>query len=614
MERMRNAYPEKFLPEEQVFNHIQAGDRIFIGTGCGEPQYLVRALIGHVESHPKAFADAEVLHVWTLGVDPYGSEKFGSNFRRNAFFIGNTMREAVNKGTANYVPLFLSQVAGLLKRHIIPVDVALIQTSPPDEHGYMSLGISVDIVKAAAQLASVVIAQINSHMPRVHGDSFIHMGEVDYILPHDEPLLEYETDPPDEGVKRMGNYVSSVVEDGDTIQVGYGSIPSTVLSSLGTKHDLGVHTELLTDGIVDLMKKGIVNNKRKDFDTGKTVAAFCMGRKETYHYVHDNPTFEFKTLDYTNSPAVISRIRNMTAINTALEIDLTGQATSESLGKTFYSGIGGQADFMRGAVMAPGGKAILVLPSTARNGKVSRIVPFLREGAGVTLTRGDIHYVITEYGIAYIHGRNVQERAMALISIAHPLFQPSLLEEARRQNLVYKSQVFVTGKKGIYPEHLETRRKTKTGLELFLRPLKTTDEVLVHAFFSSLTGGRIDERCLSGSLVSTPIDYAKDMVILAFAKRDGDEMVIGMGRYLVNEERRTAEVAVAVRDDQQNLGVGTEILSYLKQIARRRGLLGFTAQVREENASMLHLFEKMGLDLRSRTVQGVYLLDMQFKT
>ena len=431
MERMRNAYPGKFLPEERIFNHIQAGDRIFIGTGCGEPQYLVRALTGYVESHPRAFVDAEALHVWTLGVEPYKSEKFGSNFRRNAFFIGNTLREAVNKGRANYVPIFLSQVADLLKRHMIPVDVALIQTSPPDEHGYMSLGISVDIVKAAAQLASVKIVQINSNMPRVHGDSFIHIGEVDYILPHDEPLLEYETAPPGAGVKRMGKYVSNVVEDGDTIQVGYGSIPSAVLSSLGTKHDLGVHTELLTDGIVDLMKRGIVNNKRKDFDTGKTVAAFCMGREETYHYIHDNPTFEFKTLDYTNSPAVISRIRNMTAINTALEIDLTGQATSESLGRTFYSGIGGQADFMRGAVMAPGGKAILVLPSTARNGKVSRIVPFLGEGVGVTLTRGDIHYVITEHGIAYIHGRNVRERAMALIAIAHPRFHRSSSKRPR---------------------------------------------------------------------------------------------------------------------------------------------------------------------------------------
>ena len=618
MRKMMRTYPEKFPSEDEIFSQVQAGDRIFIGTACGEPQYLVKALIRYVESHPTTFSYAEALHIWTLGVDPRSSNKFGSNFRRSSFFIGKDTREAVNKGEANYIPIFLSQVPALLRRHTIPIDVALIQTSPPDEHGYMSLGISVDIVKEAVQVASLVIAQVNSNMPRVHGDSFVHIGQVDFLLPHDEPLLENDTELPDETVRRMGKYVSNVVEDGDTIQVGYGSIPSAVISYLNTKHDLGVHTELLTDGIVDLMRKGVINNRRKNIDTGKTVAAFCVGKKATYAYINDNPTFEFKTIDYTNNPSVISRINNMTAINTALEIDLTGQATSESLGKTFYSGIGGQADFMRGATMAPQGKSILVLPSTARNGGVSRIVPFLKEGAGVTLTRGDIHYVITEYGIAYIHGRSLRERAMSLIAIAHPAFQPALLEQAKRQNLIYEGRAYAPGKKGLYPEHLEARRKTKTGLEVFLRPVKTSDEAMLRDVLVTLPEGTGGEACRNFLRAVGPgdgglIDYTREMAILALLKGDGKETFVGLGKYVMGDDQHTAEVAVLVSESRRNLGVGTEILWYLKRIAQRRGLLGFTAKVAKENEPALRLFEKMDFDLKRKALQTKYLLEMRFK-
>ncbi|OPY65491.1 MAG: Succinyl-CoA:coenzyme A transferase [Syntrophorhabdaceae bacterium PtaU1.Bin034] len=622
IKEMRKAYPEKFLPEDQVFGRIHAGDRIFIGTGCGEPQHLVQALISYIESNPKAFYDAEVLHVWTLGVAPYATEKFQANFRHNSFFIGSNTRDAVNKGIADYTPIFLSEVPDLFRRRLIPVDVALIQTSPPDRHGYMSLGVSVDIVKAASQMAPVVIAQINANMPRTHGDSFIHIKEVDFLLSCDEPLLEYETALPSEIANRVGTYVSRIVEDGDTIQVGYGSVPIAVLSNLEGKHDLGVHTELLSDGVVDLIKKGVITNSRKNIDTGKTIAAFCMGKKDTYEYIDDNPTIELRTIDYTNSPAVISRIRNMTAINSALEIDLTGQATSESLGKTFYSGVGGQADFMRGAVLAPGGKTILIVLSTAQGGKVSRIVPFLREGAGVTLTRGDVHYVVTEHGIAYLQGRNVRERAMALIAIAHPDFQPWLMEEARKQHLVYKDQAFVPGRSGAYPEHLETYRTTKTGLEIFLRPVRITDEGLLKDFFYSLSLDSLYKRFMSWRFDMTherlqqyivPVDYTKEMGILALVKEHGIDVVIGVGQYIINEDRHTAEVAIVVRDRYQNRGVGYEILSYLTYIAQRRGLLGFTAEVLIQNEPMLHLFGKMGFDIERTMTAGVYELELRFK-
>jgi acyl-CoA hydrolase/GNAT superfamily N-acetyltransferase len=620
-DEMKKVYPQKFVSEEEIFSHIHRGDRIFISTACGEPQYLVRALVHFVESHPKAFFDAEVLHVWTLGVAPYTDEKFKYNFRHNSFFVGSNSREAVNRGMADYTPIFLSHVPNLLYRGLVPINVALIQTSPADAHGYMSLGISVDIVKAAVERASLVIAQVNNHMPRVHGDGFIHIEDVDFIVGHDEPLLEYEAVAPDEVAQQIGKYVARIVQDGDTIQVGYGSLPNAILSNFGDKKNLGVHSELLTDGMVELIRKGVINNSRKTLNRGKTVATFCMGHQKTYEFIHDNPGIEFRTIDYTNNPLTISQQKNMTAINSALEIDLTGQATAESLGKTFYSGIGGQADFMRGAILAPGGKTILAIQSTAEWGKVSRIVPFLREGAGVTLIRGDIHYVVTEYGIAYLHGKNVRERAMELISIAHPAFRPWLIEQAKQGNLIYRDQAFIPGKRGEYPEYLETDRTTSTGFPILLRPVKISDEPLLKDFFYSLSDNSLYRRFIS-LRQDIPherlqefviIDYAKETVILACVKDGEKEIVVALGQYGINENMHSADVALVVRDDYQNKGIGTELLSYLTYLAKREGLLGFTAEVLEENRPMLHLFEKMGFDIQKRNEQGVYEMKMAFR-
>jgi RimJ/RimL family protein N-acetyltransferase len=486
----------------------------------------------------------------------------------------------------------------------------------------MSLGVSVDITKAATERASLVIAQVNSFMPRVHGDGFIHIEDVDFIVPYDEPLLEFHAPADNEIAQQIGKYVARIIQDGDTIQVGYGSIPNAILANLSEKKHLGVHTELLSDGIVALMKQGVIDNSRKTIDRGKTVATFCMGSRETYEYLDDNPAIEFRTVDYTNNPLVIARHDNMTAINSALEIDLTGQASAESLGKTFFSGIGGQADFMRGAVLARNGKTILALPSTANNETVSRIVPFLREGAGVTLNRGDIHYVVTEYGIAYLHGKNVRERAMALIAIAHPKFRPWLIQEAKKLNLIYKDQAFIPGKRGEYPEELETYRTTKSGLEILLRPVKISDEHLLKDFFYALSDTSLYRRFIS-MRKDMPherlqefvvIDYTKELVILAtIQKEEGVEEVVGVGQYAIDERTNTAEVAFVVRDDYQGQGIGTELLAYLTYLAKRQGLHGFTAEVLEENRPMLHLFEKMGFDIEKRRSEGVYELKMTFR-
>jgi len=620
LERWRKIYSEKFAPVSEIFKKIHRGDRIFIGSACAEPQELVHALIKYVQSNPKSFFDAEVLHIMSLGVAPYTSDKFRQNFRLNSFFIGDSTRSAVNRGSGDYTPVFLSQVPDLFRRGLARIDVALIQTSPPDEHGYMSLGVSVDIVKAAIEAASLVVAQVNSFMPRVHGDAFIRIHEVDYIVEYNEPILEYSPGADSEIAGRIGTYVAHLIQDGDTIQAGYGSIPNAVLANLTRKKNLGVHTELLSDGVVELMKKGVIDNTRKKIDRGKTVASFCMGSKSTYEYINDNPLFEFKTIDYTNNPLIIAKIDNMVAINSALEIDLTGQATAESIGTKMYSGIGGQADFMRGAALA-GGKTILTIPSTAACDVVSRIVPALKRGAGATLIRGDVQYVVTEYGIAYLQGKNIRERAMELIAIAHPKFQPWLIEEAKKSGYIYQDQAFIPGQRGRYPEELETWRTTKKGEPVLFRPVRISDEPLLQEFLYSLSEKSTYRRFISPRMDMPHervqelviIDHFTETAILAVMGQEDNEKVVAVGRYNMDPETHTAEVAFAVRDDYQNRGLGSELLSYLTYLAKRLGLLGFTADVLMDNTPMLHVFEKGGFEMDRRNIAGLAQLRMMFR-
>jgi acyl-CoA hydrolase/GNAT superfamily N-acetyltransferase len=618
--RLQQEYPEKFVTSDKAFARIHRGDRIFIGTACGEPQYLVKSLIEYVESHPTAFYDAEVFHVWTLGVAPYTDDKFKRNFRHNSFFIGDDTRDAINQGGADYTPIFLSQTPGLFRSGLAAMDVALVQVSCPDDHGYMSLGISVDIVKAAVESAQVVIAQVNPLMPRVHGDTFVHIGDVDHVIFHEESLLEYHPEVPGEIAERIGRYVARIIKDGDTIQVGYGALPNAIMGALAGKRHLGVHTELLSDGIMQLIKAGVVDNSCKTVNRGKTVASFSMGSAELYEFLNDNPAVELRPVDYTNNPLVIAQHENIVAINSALEIDLTGQSTAESLGTTFFSGVGGQADFMRGVVLAPGGRTILAMQSTAHDGQISRISPFLKEGSGTTLIRGDLQYVVTEYGIAYLHGKNIRQRAMDLIAIAHPRFRPQLIKEAKELNLIYADQAFIPGKRGEYPENLESFRTTPSGTSVFFRPVKISDETLLKEFFYSLSDKSIYRRFIS-SRQDMPherlqefcvIDYTRDVVLLAMIQEGERELVAGVGQYGISHDMHTAEVAFVVRDDRQNQGLGQELLTYLTLLAKRQGLLGFTAEVLIENRPMLHLFEKMGFDTTRQSDSGVWEMKMMF--
>ncbi|MBI4345638.1 MAG: acetyl-CoA hydrolase/transferase family protein, partial [Elusimicrobia bacterium] len=407
---------DRCVSADEAVRVVRSGQHVVIGGGCAEPELLVEALGRRA---PELF-DVEVLHLMTVGKAPYSAPELEGHIRHNAFFIGANVRHAVGLGRADYTPCFLSEIPSFIRGGRIPVDVALIQTTPPDPHGFVSLGIAVDINRAVVDSAKVVIAQLNPRMPRTLGDSFLHVSEIDRLVWGDAPLLELPAEAPSDVASRVGRHVARLVEDGATLQTGIGMIPDAVLAALTGKRDLGVHTEMFSDGLLPLIERGIVNNRRKSLHPGKVVTSFCLGTRRLYEYLDDNPAFEFRGTEYVNDPWVIARNDRMVSINSALQIDLTGQVCADSIGSRFYSGVGGQVDFIRGATRSKGGKAIIALPSTAKDGAVSRIVSVLNAGAGVVTSRADVDFVVTEYGIAELKGRTIRERAMALIQIAHP--------------------------------------------------------------------------------------------------------------------------------------------------------------------------------------------------
>jgi acyl-CoA hydrolase/GNAT superfamily N-acetyltransferase len=608
-------YEDKVRTPEQAIGTIKRGDKVFIGSGAAEPQILVKALI---ESAGR-LADTRIMHIMTLGVAPYTEEKFTDQFRHNAFFIGANTRQAVAEGRADYTPVFLSEIPALFRSGQIPIDVALIQVSPPDKHGFCSYGVSTDVVKSAAESATRVIAEINPHMPRALGDCFINVDDIDILIPVDVPLLYSRFEKADEVARRIGRNIANLIEDGSTLQMGIGTIPDSVLHYLTDKKDLGIHTEMFSDGFMELVEKNVINNLRKTIHPGKTVASFCIGSKKLYDYVDDNPSIEFHPTEYTNDPFIICKNDKMCAINSAIEVDLSGQVCADSLGSMFYSGIGGQVDFIRGAARSKGGKPIIALPSTAKNDTLSRIVVNLKEGAGVVTTRGDVHYVVTEWGVAYLHGKNIRERAMALINIAHPKFRKKLLEGAKKLNYVYKDQL-LTPEEVAYPEELETAMTTKDGAELIIRPVRPTDEEMLSDMFYDLSDQTIINRFFS-MLKSMPhrklqqfccIDYTQEMSLAAITDDGPRSKIVGLGSYHLNPATHRAEIAFLVADAWQGKGIGTFMMRSLVKIARARNIKGFTAEVLRDNLAMIALMHKSGVPTKSELVEGSYLFTMDF--
>ncbi|MCX7876663.1 MAG: 4-hydroxybutyrate CoA-transferase [Melioribacteraceae bacterium] len=427
-------YNTRLVSAEDAVKVIKSNDKIIVQPGCAAPLTLINSMVNRKEE----LENVELYHILVVGDLPYVKPGMEKHFRHKAFFIGANARSAINEGRADFIPIFLNEVTLLFKKGIIVPDVALIHVSPPDEHGFCSYGIDVGNIKTPAEKAKCVIAQVNKQMPRGLGNSFIHVNKIDYIVEVDEPLKELPQVDPDASPEmldifdKIGKNVASLVEDGSTLQMGIGAIPDAVLKYLHDKKDLGIHTEMFSDGLIDLVLEGVVNGEKKTLHPGKLIAGFVLGTKRAFDFIDNNPIFEFHPQEYVNDPFVISQNAKMVAINSAIEVDLTGQVCADSIGTKFYSGFGGQVDFIRGASRSEGGKPIIALPSATKDLKFSRIVPTLKPGAGVVTSRADVHYVVTEYGIADLYGKTIRERVNALINIAHPVFRDELTEYAKK--------------------------------------------------------------------------------------------------------------------------------------------------------------------------------------
>lgn len=564
----RSIYESKNKSIKRALGVIRNGHRIFIGSGCAEPQHLAQGL----EEALPGLSDIEILHILSVGKTRYTEAGF-DQCRLKSFFVAAASREAVAKGRADYTPINLADVPGLFRSGAMPIDVALIQVSPPDEHGFCSFGIAVDIVKPAAENAGHVIAQVNRRMPRTLGDSFIHVSQIDAFVEHDEPLLEVGLPLMNPVAVDIGRHVAELIEDGSTIRVGVGSISTAALYALENKNDLGVHTDMLTDAYMHLAKMGVITNRLKTLHPGKIVTSFCLGTKELYDFVDNNPMVAFYPVDYTNNYLVISQNEMMVSINSGLEVDLTGQVCSDSTGYEIYSGVGGAIDFLRGARCSRRGKAIMVLPSTTLTDEKSRIVPALTEGAGVVMTRGGVQYVVTEYGAVNLHGRCLRERALALISIAHPNFRDELMEAARDLRYVERGKRRMA--KAAYPYDWEEAEDFKDIGRILFRPVKAADEQRLTEFLHLLAREDAVSQFLPGMKdfpvenvkAMVDIDYRSEMCVLGLCGDPGAERAVAIARYTLDEENMSAEADLALHPGYTRKG--TVISFMLRQLAEK---------------------------------------------
>ncbi|HEY8208727.1 MAG TPA: GNAT family N-acetyltransferase [Myxococcaceae bacterium] len=605
------AAPDKVMSAEEAVRLIPAGRRILIGSGAAEPVSLVSAL---VQGAPQC-ADNEIVHLLTLGPAPYVEPGQQDRFRHCAFFIGANVREAVQEGRADFMPVFLSEIPELIRSRRVRIDVALIQVSPPDAHGYCSLGVSVDVVRAAVESADLVLAEVNPRMPRTHGDSFIHLRQLRALVPVDAPLLERPAEPLDRVAEEIGRHVASLIPDGATLQMGIGRIPDAVLAALANHHDLGVHTEMFSDGVMHLAEAGVITGRRKTLLRGKIVTSFIMGTQALYRWVADNPAIEMRPSEFTNDPFTIARNDRMMAINGALAVDLTGQVAADMLDGCFFSGIGGQVDFIRGAARSRGGRPIIALPSTAKKGTVSRIQPLLEAGTGVVTSRGDVRTVVTEYGVADLWGRSVRQRAMALIGIAHPDFRAELMAAAKGRKWVMPDQPVPRGR---HPWADKREEVLPRGEKVVIRPAKLTDERALQDLLYRLSDDSVYRRFLAHKRTHprpevqdlVDLDYEANMALVA-ADVDSGEL-IGLCRYDVDPATNLADLAFLVRDDWQCKGIGTALMRRMTEIGRSRGLAGFTLDVLATNRPMLSVVHKSALGVQSHLDGGVYRLVARF--
>lgn len=612
-------FVEKKRPVKDAIKLIRPGQRVFIGSSCGEPQYLVR-MLAELSS---VYTDLEIVRLLSLERTPLGliADKTKSQtINIRSFYLGSGKVKGLAKNRRFITPVNLSAIPRLFKSRQLPLHAALIQVSPPDDFGWMSLGVSVDVTLAAAQSADLVIAQVNPRMPRVLGQSFIHVDDVDVIVEYEEELLMTEPLPETEAANTIGRLIARLVDDGATIQIGLGATSKATLLALSEKNDLGVHSQYLTQDMMHLFSRGVITNRKKGFNEGKMVASAAIGSEVLYEFLHDNPSVEFRPSDYVNDPTIISRHHRMISMNVAMAMDLTGQVAADALPHTYFTGVSGINDFIRGSAMAEAGKSIIMLTATSGAGDelTSRIVPSLNDTA-VVVPRGDVHYVVTEYGAVNLFGKSLQERALAMISIAHPDFRDELFHEAKKMGLLSEDRTLSESVHGVYPVKLEEVIEID-GENVVIRPSKPVDERRIQEHFYTLDPDDVVSRFFheKHSFVRDDleemleVDYVSDLTMLAVVGEFGFGKVIAMGEYLLNPSSNMAEVAFTVSKEYQGKRLGRILMRKLSEAARENGLAGLFAYTAPSNKGMINLFKTLPYKVSMVFEDDMVLLSCRF--
>lgn len=598
----------KLVSAEEAVSIITPGENVFVGTACATPRTLIAAM----ENSSKNLSDLQIFHFLTDGAIPMKDGKPTTRYKHRTFFVGTDTRELIKSGQSDYVPIPIAQVPSLIENGRIAVDTALVQVSLPEGDQYVSLGISVDITKCAVRNAKKVIAELNPNMPLTYGDTFIPIDQIDHFVLVDTPLFEYEHPAVESAiVEQIARYVAGIIDDGSTLQIGLGRIPNHMLKFLETRRDIGIHSDVITDSLIELTNKGIITGRRKSMHQNQIVTSYCLGTRRLYDMVHRNPLFAFYPLEYVCNQFNISRNNKMVSVSQAFAIDLTGQICADQFAGEFYGGVSTQPDFLRGAAASPGGKPIICLPSTTEDGKYSRIRPLLMSGEGVTISRSDVHYIITEYGIAYLFGKSIRERALALIEIAHPDFRTWLLEEAKKLGYVRTDQSLKS--KVAYPIEEEREMTMKNGSRIMIRPTKASDVEMLQNLFYHMSKQDIYTRFFT-RLQSLPVskaqhfcnvDFETAMAFIAVTGARENEQIVGSSMYVMDHATNLAEVAFMIRPEWQSVGLGRALQGRLAEYARSKGLRGFTAQVLMENEKMIKLIKQVSDKIETKCDAGV---------
>ncbi len=613
-----DSYVEKCCSAETAIKKIRQGQRVFIGSACGEPQQLVRALADNASR----FSGLEIVRMMSMESAPLteiANRTHDSSLNIRNIYLGSASSEHIAQNKRFITPMNMSDVPLLFKSRKMPINVALIQVSPADDFGWMSLGVSVDVTQAGASSADFVIAQVNSRMPRVMGHSFIHVNEVDVIVEHDEELLAIEPAEQSDVAIQIGKNISRLIQDGSTLQVGLDAASQATVQALMDKNDLGLHSQYLTVDVMHLYAKGIITNRKKGFNNGKLVASAAVGTQNLYEFLHDNPGIEFYPSDYVNDPFIIAKHNRMVSMNVARSIDLMGQVTAEASQQTLYAGVSGIPDFVRGARRSKGGKSIIFLPSTTTDGKKSTIVPMISEVA-VVVPRGDVHWVATEYGIANLFGKSLQERVIGMISIAHPEFRDELLSAAKDMGMIGRERSMGEAVKAVYPVGLEDSI-VRDGKTITVRPAKPLDERRIQEHYYHLDKSDVFSRFFhektsfnrSDLENKSNIDYIKDLTLIGVVGEEGFDEVIAVGEYLLIVQSNMAEVAFSVSKEYQGMGLGRTFLYKLSEAARSNGISGLMAYTVPGNKAMINLFKTLPYKVKTTFEDDALILTCKFE-